>query len=120
MKLGYIVALLMIVLMVGCATTTEPAAPAAPAPPAEEPPAAPVAPAAPPEETLPEEAETAEPTDADAEHIERLKGPCERGSIQSCLVLKNSYGIDWPLEVAEEPEELEDAEGTDIEGETVE
>lgn len=118
MKIGYIVALMMIVFIVGCATKEAPpaAAPAA-APPAEAPPAAPEVPVeieAPAEEAP---AEAAEPTSADEAHIERLKGPCERGAIQSCLVLRNRYGIDWPPEVVEEPEVAE--ETVEVAGEEI-
>ena len=39
------------------------------------------------------EAET-ELSDADLAHIDRLKVACDRGSVSSCIVLKNNYGID--------------------------
>ena len=42
-----------------------------------------------------EKEEPTELSDADLAQIGRLKAICERGSIQSCLVLKNRYGIDW-------------------------
>ena len=102
MKVSYIVALLMIVLIVGCAAPETPPA----APPAA-PPATPAAPAAPAEEA-PAETEAPVVSDANQAHIDRLKPVCERGSLQSCLVLKNTYGIDWPPAVAEEPEVAEE------------
>ncbi len=123
MKLGYIVALLMIVLMVGCATKEAPPAAPEPTPPAapETPPAAPeAAPEAPAEEAPAEEApaeevveEEPELTEADMSQIERLKTACERGNAGLCAALKNRYDIDWPPEepveepVAEEPAEVE-------------
>ena len=99
MKAGYIVALLMIVLMVGCTTTQPEAAPAAPA---ETAPEAPPTQVEAPLETVPvNEAET-ELSDVDQIKIESLKAACERGALAVCLSLKNVYGIDWPPEVAEE------------------
>ena len=75
---------------------------------------------APVEDVVEEEAEP-ELTEAQLADIERLKGPCERGAIQTCLVLKNRYGIDWPLEVAEEPvaEEELAAEEVEVAGEEI-
>ncbi len=105
MKLGYIVALLVIVLMVGCAAppVAEPTAPAEEAAPAT-PPAEEAAPPA--EEAAPPAEEAAETglSDADLANIERLKGPCERGNAGLCAALKSQYNIDWPPAVVEEPE----------------
>jgi len=74
MRLGYIVALLMIVLMVGCATTQPAAPPAAPA----TPPAAPATPPAAPETPPAAPAEDAEPVvDADIQILNRAFDPDE-------------------------------------------
>ena len=91
MKAIYVVALLMIVLMVGCATKQPEAAPEVPA----ETPDAPPAQVEAPPEAEPVEAE-AELSDADQERIESLKAACERGALAVCLSLKNVYDIDWP------------------------
>jgi PBP1b-binding outer membrane lipoprotein LpoB len=100
MKAIYIVALLMIVLMVGCTTTQPEAAPAAPV---ETAPEAPPAQVEAPLETEPAEAEV-ELSDAEMDRIDSLKAACERGALAVCLSLKNVHGIDWsPAEVAEEP-----------------
>jgi len=123
MKLGYIVALLMIVLMVGCATKEAPPAEAPPAetPPAETPPAAPEAPAEEaPAEEVEEEAEP-ELTEAQLADIARLKTVCERGNAGLCAALKNRYGIDWPPAVVEEPaaEETTAEETVEVAGEEI-
>ena len=116
-KIAYMVALLMIILMVGCATkeaapeAPEEAAPAVPAVPVEEAPAAPVEEVV---EAAPEEG-AAIPAEVDQTTIDRLKAACERGALSVCLALKNQHGIDWPPEVVEEAEPEVPAEETPAE-----
>jgi len=121
MRVGYIiaVALLVLVFMVGCATQEEtpttpetpPTIPEAPAEEAETPPALPEAPAEAPAE------EESELSDAEQAQIERLKTACERGNAGLCAALKNRYNIDWPPAVTEEPETVE--EPVEVSGEEI-
>ncbi|MBU0627703.1 MAG: hypothetical protein KKC75_00815 [Nanoarchaeota archaeon] len=109
MRIRYIVAILAIVLMIGCAApqTTEPAAPAAepPAAPAVEEPTTPTIPDASAEEmpTAEVPVEEAEISDADQAQVERLKDACEKGNAGLCAALKTRYNIEWPPAISEEP-----------------
>lgn len=116
MKWTYLIGLLLVALMVGCAAPTEPAAPvtepeapaAEPVAPVEEPVAPveePVAPAvedttasdimAPTGEMMEADTvDTSELTESELAQLESMKNACNRGSLNLCVALKTHYDID--------------------------